>query len=130
MDQERSDAAVTDLEKELAEVLGPTLDRMAQQSHRISRSKGWWETPDPFDRKCMLMVTELAEAVEEQRDNHPLDEIYYADGKPEGVPIELADLLIRLLDACAYFKIPLAKAYAIKTAFNTTRPQKHGGKAF
>ena len=46
-----------------------------------------------------LMHSELSEAYEEYRHHHGLNETYYeADGKPDGVPSELADVVIRILD--------------------------------
>lgn len=50
------------------------------------------------------------------------------DAKPEGIPIELADLLIRVADMCGHYKIDLERALRLKMSFNETRPQRHGGK--
>jgi hypothetical protein len=48
--------------------------------------------------------------------------------KPEGIPSELADIIIRVLDICGYHKIDIAAAIADKMAFNDTRDYRHGGK--
>lgn len=48
--------------------------------------------------------------------------------KPEGIPSELADIIIRVLDICAAEGIDIAAAIADKMAFNETRPYRHGGK--
>lgn len=48
--------------------------------------------------------------------------------KPEGIPSELADIIIRVLDICAANGIDIAAAIADKMAFNETRPYRHGGK--
>jgi len=53
----------------------------------------------------------------------------YRDRKPEGIPIELADCIIRILDYCAYTGIDIDKAIQIKHEYNKTRPYRHGGKA-
>ena len=51
------------------------------------------------------------------------------DGKkPEGIPIELADVLIRVFDFCGKHGIDLEAAVLEKMAFNRTRPVRHGGK--
>lgn len=86
----------------------------------------------------MLVVSELAEAVEDYRE-HPLGitDIRYEDHdhgrdhplKPVGFPIELADSVIRLGDLCGRYGIDLGKAVEIKMAYNKTRPMRHGGKA-
>jgi hypothetical protein len=41
---------------------------------------------------------------------------------------EIADELIRILDKAKEFKVNVAKAVAVKAAFNSGRPFQHGGK--
>jgi NTP pyrophosphatase (non-canonical NTP hydrolase) len=48
--------------------------------------------------------------------------------KPEGVPIELADCIIRILDYCGHAGIDIEQAIKIKHEYNKTRPHRHGGK--
>lgn len=50
------------------------------------------------------------------------------DPKPEGIAIELADAVIRILDYCGHVGIDIEKAIEIKHEYNKTRPYKHGGK--
>ena len=45
-----------------------------------------------------MIHSELSEALEEYRNGHAVTEIYYNGDKPEGVPVELVDVVIRLLD--------------------------------
>lgn len=103
--------------------------------HNTATQHGWWDgTEEPGDLfqamgwKLLLMVSEIAEAGEELRDRHTYTEVYYHEEKPEGFPIEIADAVIRLLDTCEQLGIDLEKAMEIKTAFNETRPHRHGGK--
>ena len=112
-----------------------TIAQLVEQSYEIAKLKGWWdeEKEGEADRcpgtMIMLMVTELSEAFEEYRNGREVTEIWYRDdGKPEGVPTEFADVLIRIGDYCGKHNIPLARAVQEKLAFNKTRPFRHGNK--
>lgn len=48
--------------------------------------------------------------------------------KPEGVAVELADCVIRILDYCGHAGIDIEEAIRIKHEYNKTRPYRHGGK--
>lgn len=104
-----------------------------QEIHALSIEKGWWENwTNPFDRfplAIALIHSELSEALEEYRNERGPTEIYYReDGKPEGIPVELADAVIRIRDTAESLGIDLEEAISIKHEFNKTRPYKHGGK--
>lgn len=86
--------------------------------------------------KMMLMVSELVEAHDELRSGRKVTETYYPERgdvaslgrimKPEGVPSELADTVIRILDFCGAEGIDLASIIEIKLGYNATRGYKHG----
>ena len=48
--------------------------------------------------------------------------------KPEGVAVELADCMIRILDYCGHAGIDIEEAIRIKHEYNKTRPYRHGGR--
>lgn len=112
-----------------------TITELMKEAHRIAVEHGWWEgeevTPRNFGEQLALFHSEISEALEEWRKGHPFTEIYYegiSSAKPEGIPIELADLLIRVFDTCARYGIDLENALVLKMAYNESRPYRHGGK--
>lgn len=108
---------------------GLTISEMSDLAYKQAVTSGFESGPKRSVGDCfMLMVTELAEAMEEFRSGFPINEIYYKDGKPEGVPIELADVVIRIGNFCGANGIDLEEAVCKKMDFNRTRPYRHGGK--
>lgn len=98
-------------------------------AHEIAREKGWWENEDRnFGELMMLAVTELVEAFEDWRNGRSITEVYFEGQKPCGIPVEFADVFIRLMDNCERFGIDLASVIHLKMMYNATRPYRHGGK--
>jgi NTP pyrophosphatase (non-canonical NTP hydrolase) len=91
--------------------------------HGTAVAKGFWDKPRNDGEAVMLMVTELAEAVEAMRHGNPPD-----DKIPQfsGVEAELADCIIRAMDFAAGRKLRLAEAIVAKMEFNATRERLHG----
>jgi len=100
----------------------------------------WADDPHPADlaalrryygEKMMLIVSEVAEAQDELRTGHDMTLTYYNEDKPtkpEGVPSELADTVIRCFDLAAEAGIDLGGMIVAKLAYNATRPFMHGKK--
>ena len=108
-----------------------SLNQLAEEMHSVAVSKGWFPPGEErnFGETMMLVVSELAEAFEHYRDGHDFQEVWIKEsGAPDGIPIEIADAIIRLLDFCADQKIDIDRALHEKAEFNRTRPFRHGGK--
>lgn len=83
---------------------------------------------DHIVAKLALITTEVAEAIEDVRDRRTVTTIR-DDGKPEGLPSELADIVIRTLDLAYMLGIDLSQEIDQKVTYNATRGHMHGGKA-
>lgn len=130
-----------------------SIRRMVKLVHACARAKGWWQEQevektdwnDPnkptmtkginyvsvmkvIPEKLMLIVSELAEALEDYRESKM--EMWFEVGskKPCGFPSELADAVIRIADLAGALGIDLESAIEEKMAYNETRPYRHGGK--
>ena len=106
------------------------INRLVEDAHQTALDKGWWEPAKSFGELIALMHSELSEALEHYRLNKGVDEIWLdVDGKPDGVPIEIADCVIRVADLCGYYKIDLDAALKEKMEYNKMRSYRHGNKA-
>jgi NTP pyrophosphatase (non-canonical NTP hydrolase) len=94
-----------------------SMQEMKAEVEAYCRDKGWWDEDVPFAVAMALLHEEAAEAGHAWRD-HGLADVTclghvhthgYGDAlcKPEGVGSELADILIRLLDDDARYKLNL-----------------------
>jgi len=115
-------------------------------------SHGWYAEERSFGDRIALCHSELSEALEAFRDGDDMTQIRYlhtpncgyfgqythgtdplgacrCEPKPDGIAVELADTIIRILDMAEAESIPVLDAIRVKMAFNDTRPFRHGGKA-
>lgn len=108
-----------------------TIAELQKEAWQNSEDHGFHGVPDVgLPTRLMLIVSELSEAMEEDRNGIPAGDTYYRDDKPEGVPIELADAVIRIADLAGVYGFDLETAIKTKMKFNRTRPMKHGGKVY
>lgn len=134
-----------------------TINQLVQEAHQNAVSKGWWDEERSFGEIIALFHSEASEALEDFRNGKNLNEVWYEHknwdgrilkselaqvviynphtdesyeslGKPCGIPSELADIVIRVFDACGRYGIDLEQAIIEKMAYNATRPTRHGGK--
>ena len=91
-------------------------NELAKSIHENAVALGWWETKRSLVEIIALIHSEFSEALKEYREENPL--LYYQiidertgsklDGKkPEGIAVELADAVIRILDYCGKERIDI-----------------------
>ena len=112
-----------------------TINELCKAANDASVAAGWQDEPRSFGDLIALMHSELTEAFEEFRKGRKLDEMYYLPesvtlhpDKPEGVPVELADAVIRIAQCCGQYGIDLEAAITRKMAYNETRGHRWEGK--
>lgn len=129
------------------------LNAWAKEIHENAVAHGWWEEERSLSEVLMLIVSELAEALEEARAGRSMvwrkcnwdgaacyegfECSHWVDGdcdagerdeKPEGIAVEVIDALIRILDWCGKEGLDVDALVREKHEYNKTRPYKHGKK--
>lgn len=97
------------------EIKGKSLNELSTLCHSIAVEKGFWEKERNVGEALMLIVTELAEAMEAHRIQ---DQANFKE--------EIADSFIRLLDLCGGMDIDIEAEIEKKSNKNKNRPYKHG----
>jgi NTP pyrophosphatase (non-canonical NTP hydrolase) len=122
---------------------------LQDRAHTHAAEKGFWDDYNVTIAKCLLdknpeMVepiraafigqklalihSEVTEALEEVREGN-YSATHSPGGKPEGLPSELADVVIRVADLCGALNIDLQATIEEKLAYNAAaRGHKHGKK--
>lgn len=108
-----------------------TIDELQVRAYEYAKGNGFHDEPCEDGTRIALMHTELSEALEHLRDGvDPAEIIYVKDkhgrNKPDGVVVELADAVIRIMDFCGIHGAPLERAILEKMAYNEGREFRHG----
>lgn len=121
------------------------LSNLVQRAHTTSLKHGFWDdcvevvdndgffhlnleqVDQVIPTKLCLIHSEVSEAMECHRlGPEAMVASYREDGKPEGFPSELADIVIRVMDLAGAMNIDLSVEIEKKMQHNETRPFKHG----
>ncbi len=99
------------------------IKKLQAQVHKTAQEKGWYDQPRNAGELIALMHSELSEALEALR-----GKLVFCDDEDNNVGEELADTVIRIMDACEYWNLDLEKEILKKMDKNKKRPHRHGKK--
>lgn len=116
-----------------------SLNELAKEAHQIAVEHSWWDKEPTFGELVALMHSELSEALEEYRAGRPNvwyacresvpslpcaptdaydcvmlgqeENCAYRSDKPEGIAVELADCIIRILDWAGHDGVDLDRIF-------------------
>jgi len=120
----------TDVEKQFKS----SFTEVQKVIHQIAKDKGWWDDRTELfktDNEIViaavlaLIHSEISEALESVRHGFPQSDQMKGYDNFE---IELADVIIRVMDLAEWMNIDLGSALVAKVKFNSNREHKHGGK--
>ena len=100
---------------------------LAEKIHNDNVAKGFWpedKSTRNVGEALMLAVSELSEGLEAHRKDLNDDHL----PQYKGLPVELADCVIRIMDLSFGLGLPVAEALVDKLEYNRQRPFKHGKK--
>jgi len=131
------------------------MKKLISQAHQVAKDKGFWEGERNKPEMLMLIVSEVAEALEALRKDDYADQAVveslshdleldrtdeefmlkainwktaFEQGVKSSFEDELADVAIRLFDLCGGLNIDLEKHIEMKMKYNSMRGYKHGKK--
>ena len=119
-----------------------TLNKLRDEIHENAKNKGFYDNQRETGTLLMLCVSELAEAMEADRNGLYADLELIEKDKEDFIDFkwsfensikdtfedELADTIIRILDLCGAKGIDIEKHIELKMKYNATRAKLHGKK--
>lgn len=124
------------------------LKELIKKVFEINKENGWHEEKHETPTYLMLIVSELAEAMEADRKNvyssyflNENEDINTIDNDlkfkrgfeslvKDTFEDEIADVIIRCLDLCAMMDIDIEKHILLKLKYNQLRGFRHGNKSY
>lgn len=124
---------------------GGKLTELSKIVYEANKDKGFHDKGRSFAETCMLIVSEISEAVEADRKDLAafegdakvmmaeyqqgfFDSEHFKQTIKDTVEDELADALIRILDEAGRRGMDIEAHVMLKLAYNKTRPRLHGKK--
>lgn len=121
-----------------------TLKHLAFEIHENAKEKGFWDKERNMGEILMLIVSEVSEALEADREdrhanilsidavnalkNEESFQLYFKRQVKNTFADELADIVIRVLDLAYSRKIDLYQHIIAKMRYNAKREKMHGKK--
>ncbi len=120
-----------------------SLQEYCEGAYMNALEKGFYEKPGSVAERLMLMVSEISEALEADRNDRHLEidcgqillekddvefKASYETLVKGSFEEEISDLMIRIFDFCGHSEIDLEKHVKMKMRYNSLRPKKHGKK--
>lgn len=115
------------MDKSMFQAIIDAADVLQYQCHGAAFKAGWWVNPKTgddirnnpmnFSKNLMLIVSEVAEAMEGDRRNLADDKLPHRPMRE----VELADVVIRVFDLAGGYSMDLAGAIAEKLEYNANR---------
>lgn len=113
--------------------MSKSINELAVEIHQNNVDAGWWDKPREKGTLLMLVVSEIAEAMEGERKDIMDDHLPHR----KMAEVELADAMIRIFDYAGAFGYDLQGAIEEKLEYNKQRADhklenraKEGGKQF
>src|SRR5664279_4920562 len=130
--------ATTELLKNIERHVSPTHARFIELFNCIQRehgegmqSKGFWDNRNIPGAEIWvklglnaLVGSELGEATDGIRKDLTDDHLPHRSMEV----CEMADAILRIMDYCAFYKLPVAEVLIEKMSYNASRPHRHGDK--
>jgi NTP pyrophosphatase (non-canonical NTP hydrolase) len=107
------------------------LNALRDQVHQLACDQGWHDADQPEDQYLATFIANTHAELSELWEAHRADQLHAPCDKPTNLTCleeEMADIIIRTLDACGRLHIDIDTAVQRKHTYNQKRPHRHGNK--